>query len=77
MNLKKARGLVGVSQGRLAEIAGLDAGAISDIECGRNKRPAHDVVVKIVRALQRAGLAGITADDIFPVPDHQSSQEVA
>ena len=27
------------------------------------------VVVQIVRALQRAGMAGITADQIFPVKD--------
>lgn len=74
MDLRKARQLAGINQGRLAELAGLDQGAISDIECGRNKRPAYEVVVKIIRGLKRAGLIGITADDVFPVPDERESE---
>jgi len=77
MDLKTARKLLGLSQAQLGKLAGLDGNAIYDLESKRNRRPAHEVVVKIVRALQRAGLAGITADDLFPVPDQPDQSEAA
>lgn len=73
MTLKDARRLAGLTQAQLAAAAGLRLTTISDLELGRNRRPAHEIVVKVVRALQRNGLAGVTTDDLFPVPDDPSS----
>lgn len=74
LNLREARELAGLSQSELARRAGLKTSAIFDLESGRVKRPSHETVVLIVRALQTAGLAGITSDKLFPVPE---SREVA
>lgn len=73
MDIKTARKLAGLGQAKLAKLAGLDPNVIYDLESGRNKRPAHEIVVKIVRALQRNGLPGLTAEDLFPVPDDQQA----
>lgn len=67
LTLLEARGLLGWPQARLAEEAGLRTTAISDIETGRTKNPGYASVVKIVAALQRGGLQGLKAEDIFPV----------
>lgn len=69
MTLKQARNLTGLSQRQLDSLAGVQPGTVSDIELGRNSRPAHDTVVRIIRALHRKGLVGVTADELFPVPD--------
>lgn len=69
LDLRAARDLAGLSQSELARRAGLKTSAIFDLEAGRVRRPAHETVVRIVRALKAAGLAGITADQLFPVPD--------
>lgn len=69
MDLKQARTLTGLTQQQLAKLAGLEQSAISDIEIGRNRRPSHEAVTRIVRAFQRSGLPGIAAEDLFPVPD--------
>lgn len=69
LTLLDARGLLNWSQARLAEEAGLKTTAISDIETGRTKNPGYTSVMRIVAALQRGGLAGLVAEDIFPVPD--------
>lgn len=67
--LQHARKLTGLSQGQLARAAGLASAVIvSDIEIGRNKRPAYDVVVRIVRALKANGMPGLEIEDLFPVP---------
>ena len=67
MTLKEARELVGLSRDALAEAAGTTPTTIYDIENGRNQNPSHETVVRIVRALQSAGLKGITSDTLFPV----------
>lgn len=72
MDLKEARRLTGLSQQRLAELAGVDDSTVFDLEAGRNRRPAYETVVKIVRALQRNGLPGITSDELFPVPESKA-----
>lgn len=77
LSLERARLLAGLNQRDLDRLAGLAKGTIHEIENKRNKRPAYETVVRIVRALQRAGLKGITAEEIFPVadvpaPDQQS-----
>lgn len=69
MTLEQARGLVKLNQTQLARAAGVTKFVISDIETGatRPENVAHGTIVKIVRALQRAGLPGLTSEDIFPV----------
>lgn len=68
MTLQEARTLLGISQVRLDRAAGLAKGTVNDIECGRNERPAHETVVRIVRALREFGLAGANTETLFPVP---------
>lgn len=72
MTLRQARELAGLTGEELATLAGTTATNIYDIERGRNKRPAYETVVQIVRALQSAGLKGITAEQLFPVADMSS-----
>lgn len=72
MNLEAARNLLGISQHELDREAGLPKGTVHDLEAGRIESPSHRVVVKIVRALQRRGLAGATSESIFPVPDDKA-----
>lgn len=69
MDLKDARRLVGLSQAQLDDLAGLRRGTTADIEQGRNNRPAHETVTRYVRAFRRKGLDGVTAEDLFPVPE--------
>jgi transcriptional regulator with XRE-family HTH domain len=71
ISLKHARERADLSQRELERRAGLTKGVVNQIESGRNKRPAHEVVTKLVRALQRSGLAGITAEEVFPVQDDE------
>lgn len=77
MDLKEARRLTGLTQTRLAELAGLQQTTIYDLEAGRNRRPSHEAVTRIVRALQRSGLAGISAEELFPVPDDERTEASA
>lgn len=69
MNLQTARQLLGISQHKLDQEAGLPKGTTHDLESGRTGSPSHATVTKIVRALRRLGLSGATAEDIFPVPE--------
>lgn len=69
MTLKEARDLAGLTQRQLAELSGLKVTSISDVEIGRIQRPSHEFVVRVIRALQQHGLKGITAEQIFPVPE--------
>ena len=70
LTLKETRDLVEASQQKLADAAELNVNVIADIEQGRNKRPAHEVVVKIVRGLRKLGVPGAHSDLIeeFHVP---------
>ncbi len=68
MTLKDARELAGLSQNELDRRAGLPIGSIFELENGRTKSPSWDRVVRIVRALKRAGLKGVDAEQLFPVP---------
>lgn len=69
MTLEQARKLLGWSQQRLADEAGVKQSAIFDLEAGRNSRPAYVLVMNVFRALQRGGLRGIDVEDIFPIPE--------
>lgn len=68
MTLKDARDLAGVTQTRLEDLGGLTRGAVHDLESGRNERPSHETVTRVIHGLRRAGLRGVTAEQIFPVP---------
>lgn len=57
-HLKQARRRRGVSQERLAELAGMDRGHISKIEAGKIRRPTDEVVQRLADAL------GMTADEV-------------
>lgn len=46
---------------RLSEESGVDPRTISDIEHNRNRKPAHDKVVNLARAL------GVEPEEIWPV----------
>lgn len=75
LTLEQARQLLGWTQTRLAREAGEEISTVNDIERGRNKRPAYVVVMRIVQALQRGGLPGVKAEDIFPVPQLPDAAE--
>jgi predicted transcriptional regulator len=70
MTLKEARELVGLSQIALDRAAGVPGGTVHDLETGRVESPSWTRVVLIVRALQTAGLKGISGEQLFPVPDN-------
>lgn len=73
MTLKEARRLTKLTQNMLEEAAALGTTAVSDIEIGRVGNPSHETVFRIIRALQRSGLPGITSQDIdeFRVEDEE------
>ena len=72
LTLVQARKLLGLTQQQLADLAGEKRSAIDDLETGRNKRPAYVLVMSLFAALQKAGLKGITVEDIFPLPDREN-----
>jgi transcriptional regulator with XRE-family HTH domain len=75
MTLKDARRLLGWSQTHLARRSGLSQQMISYLETGQIKRVAWVDVARLVVALQRAGLKGITADELFPVEPAVSPEQ--
>lgn len=75
MALKEFREAAGLSQLKLDKLAGLDAGTVHKIEAGSNRNPTINVVAKIVSALRRQGLAGVTAEMLFPVADDAPADE--
>lgn len=73
MDLKEARELVKLSQSELDRRAGLPTGTIHDLESGRIESPSFERVVLIVRALRRAGMKGLEAEQLFPVPEKKGA----
>ena len=69
LTLRSARELAGLSQAELERRAGLPTGTVHDLESGRIESPSWARVISIVRALQRAGLKGVTGEQLFPVPE--------
>lgn len=69
ISLVDARGLLGWSQAKLADEAGVKKTAVSDIESGRTPNPGYQNVLRLVRALQRGGMPGLKTEDVFPLPD--------
>lgn len=75
MTLKEARELAGLSRAALAASAGTTTTTIYDIERGRNLRPSYETVMNIIRALQDAGLKGVTPEQLFPLPELSRSAQ--
>lgn len=67
MTLSAAREALGWTQTRLAKEVGVSVSTIHDLESGHSKDPGYQLVMRVVQALKRGGLAGITAEDVFPV----------
>jgi transcriptional regulator with XRE-family HTH domain len=67
MTLREARRLLGWTQQEMARRSGVKQQQISIFERGELERVAWPDVANLVMALQRAGLKGITAEELFPV----------
>ncbi len=65
MSLVEARALLGWSQQRLADESGVRQTTIGQYETGITKQPSFSNAIRITRALQRGGLAGLSAEDLF------------
>ena len=59
--LKQARTAADLSQSELARLVEIPQATISALENDRIKRPSHDLVMRICRALRRK------PEDVFPV----------
>lgn len=79
MTLKEARELADLTQRRLSELTDrkVKVSSISDVEVGRIQNPSHAFVVRVVRALHKAGMRGVTAEQIFPIDDSVSGDGAA
>lgn len=66
MDMATARKALKWSARELDKRAGLPRGTVQDIESGRNANPSWSIVAAITAAFNAAGLAGITAHDLFP-----------
>ena len=53
---KAARALLGWSQTRLAEAAGLGRSTVTDLELGSREVSSDELVAKLLAALERAGV---------------------
>lgn len=73
MNLKDARTALGWTQERLAHESEVVQQQISRLEKGQIGRVSLDDTRKILKALHRAGLKGLTADDLFPAAEERAS----
>ncbi len=60
--IRGARALLDISQADLAEIAGLHVATIRRIEAATGVRGAAETVVKIQKALEKAGIEFIPAE---------------
>lgn len=68
MTLKEAREDARLSQAELDRRAGLRTGTTADIELGRNRRPAWEVVKRIADAL------GAQPEELFPITPNGEAQ---
>lgn len=73
--LQSVREMAGLSLAQLDRAAGLATGTTHDLESGRTQNPSWQTVGRIVRALQRRGLKGVTAESIFPISDASGTTE--
>lgn len=76
LTLRHARELLGdLTQSALEDEAGVARGTVHDLEMGRNKRPSYETVTRVVRALRRLGLAGVTAEQLFPIAEAEAGAD--
>lgn len=75
MTIKAARTALGWTQTELADKSGVPQQRISLLERGRIERVSYRDVVLIVRAFRKAGLKGVTAEELFPVTDGDDEGE--
>jgi transcriptional regulator with XRE-family HTH domain len=61
--VRAARGLIGWSQAKLAEAAGVPVSTINDLETGAPDRIANEAVDKVRAALEAAGVVFLPKDD--------------
>lgn len=66
MNLRAAREALGWTQQKLEAESGVVQQQISRLEKGEIGRVSLDDARKLLKALHRAGLKGLTSDDLFP-----------
>lgn len=69
MTLRDARKALGWTQQKLEAESGVKQQQISELETGQIGRVSHESVQRIVRAFHRAGLKGLTADELFPIEE--------
>lgn len=72
MTLKEARTALGWTQQKLEAESGVKQQQISELENNKIETVSHASVVKILRALHRAGLKGLTAEALFPVAESET-----
>lgn len=65
MTLKEARLALKLTQAELDRRAGVPRHTTHDIEQGNNGNPSWNIVRKLMAALHKAGLVGLTAEEIF------------
>lgn len=66
MKLRQWRFLRGLTQGQLAERAGLTQQYVSDVEKGRIKHPPYEVLVRLAEVLD-IPVAELLPEDLFAV----------
>jgi predicted transcriptional regulator len=73
MDLRTARSLLGWTQQHLGKKSGVSQRIISAIERqqeqGLKVNTDYKNVICLTRALRKAGLSGVTLDDLFPISD--------
>jgi len=77
VTLTQARELVGWTQTRLAREASAAVSSINELEHGHNTNPGYQLAMRIVQALQRGGLAGVSVEAIFPVEPIRTIKQAA
>jgi transcriptional regulator with XRE-family HTH domain len=73
MTLRAARVALGWTQPRLAEKSGVSQQQISRFENAQIEKVSLDDARAIAKAFHKAGLKGVTVDELFPVPAERAS----
>jgi transcriptional regulator with XRE-family HTH domain len=73
MTLKDARRALGWTQQQLEAASGVKQQHISDLERGEIGRVSYEAVSKLLRAFHKAGLKGLTADDLVEESKERAS----
>jgi transcriptional regulator with XRE-family HTH domain len=73
MTLKQARKALAWTQQQLEAASGVQQQHISDLENDRIGQVSYATVAKLVKALHKAGLRGVTAEELFPLDKERVS----